>query len=54
MNLLLLIAAVICFLLDFFKANVGNGRLVALGLALFSASFLVGPAVDLVRRRDSQ
>jgi hypothetical protein len=39
---ILLLVAVVCFLLAAFGANLGELRLLELGLAAFAASFFVG------------
>lgn len=50
MAALVLLLAVICFAVDTFGGHIGSLDLIALGLALFAASFLIGPARDLYRK----
>jgi hypothetical protein len=51
MSALLLLLAIICFVVRVFEGHIGSLDLIALGLAFFSASFLVGPVTTFIKTR---
>lgn len=50
MSVFLLLVAVVLFAVHTFGGHLGNVDLVSLGLAVFAASFLVGPVTSLFKR----